>query len=323
MFDGLAPQGAYASGIDNGLRGLIFEARGGNADVLHLHWIHSAATSDNPIGAFVRLCVFHSAIFLARLRGMRIVWTVHNLVNHERSRAWLDRLNSRLVAREAHDILVHGDSVIPLVADELGIKPDKVKTIYHGNYAGIVRPQPPREPGNGVRFLFFGMIRPYKGIDNLLSAFQKISGPHQLHIAGMPKFDTLQHEIEAYAAQDPDRVTAELAFVPDARLEELFGWCDVVVLPYRDIFTSGSLLMAMTAGRPVIAPRAGLIPEYIDERAAFLYDPHDPQGLEQALAEAAQCSKLDEMAHHSAQRAEDFDWSSIGEKLVSIYRGQA
>ena len=322
MFKGSEAHGIQATGIGNGLRGLMAEARAGDAAVLHLHWIHGSATFENPWGAFIRVSVFHAAILLALARGKRIVWTVHNLVNHERKRDWLDRWNAKLLAREAHAILVHGERAISLVADQLGVSKEKIHTVYHGNYAGVVRPQPPLAATNGVRFLFFGMIRPYKGIEDLLAAFHRTTGPHKLHIAGNPKFDELQQTIEDYAAQNPERVTTELEFVPDGRLQELLGWCDVVVLPYRDIFTSGSLLMAMTAGRPVVAPRAGLIPEYIDDRAAFLYDPDDPQGLERALAQAAQSGHLQAMAHQAAERAEDFDWTSIGAKLAEIYNGR-
>lgn len=322
MFKGLLLHGVHAVGIDSGLSGLMTEARCGEAEVLHLHWIHGAATFDKPWGTLIRLSVFHAAIVLALLRGKRIVWTVHNLVNHERKRCWLDRWNAKLVAREAHAILVHGESATLLVADRLGVNKNKIHTVHHGNYMGVVRPQPLRAPIKGVRFLFFGMIRPYKGVKDLLAAFYRTAGPHKLHIAGTPKFNELQQAIEARAAQDAERVTTELEFVPDERLQELLVWCDVVVLPYRDIFTSGSLLMAMTAGRPVVAPCAGLIPEYIDDRAAFLYDLNDPQGLEHALVQAAQSSQLQAMAHQSAALAQDFDWTSIGARLAEIYNGR-
>ncbi|WP_018139581.1 MULTISPECIES: glycosyltransferase family 4 protein [unclassified Thioalkalivibrio] len=322
MFAGLAVHGFSATGIDNGLRGLIAEARSGCAKVVHLHWIHGAVTFDKPWGALARLSVFHIAILIARLRGKRIVWTVHNLINHERKRGWLDRWNAKLVAREAHAILVHGESAIDVAVAQLGVNKEKIYVVHHGNYAGVVCPQPPRAPAEGVRFLFFGMIRPYKGVEDLLVAFRQTPGPHELHIAGKASSGELQQAIEDYAARDAERVTTELCFVPDGRLQELLGWSDVVVLPYRDIFTSGSLLMAMTAGRPVVAPRAGLIPEYIDGRAAFLYDPNEPNALEYAIAEAAQCSQLDDMARQAAERAKYFDWSLIGAKLSAIYSGR-
>ena len=321
MFKGLESQAWEAFGIDGGLKGLITDAIATGDGVLHLHWIHGAATFHHLPGALLRFGIFHSALLLARFKGKRVVWTVHNLVHHEHHRDWLDRLNSRLVARQVDAILVHGDSVIPVVASQLGVSKKKIHTILHGNYKGIVQFQSPRMARDGVRFLFFGMIRPYKGVENLLHAFQQLAGSHQLHIAGSVKFDDLKQTIEKHAADDPARITTELSFVSDERLQELLGWCDVVVLPYRDIFTSGSLLMAMTAGRPVVAPRAGLIPEYVDESMAFLYDPKDPNGLELALAEAAQSDRLEDMAHRAAKRADDFDWDKICGKLAAIYAG--
>jgi len=321
MLQGLATHSVNAAGVEGGLRELVAVACSRNADVLHLHWIHGAATFQNLPGALLRFCIFQAALLVAKFNGKRIVWTVHNLVHHEHHRDWLDRLNSRLVARQVDAILVHGDSVIPVVASQLGVSKKKIHTILHGNYKGIVQFQSPRMARDGVRFLFFGMIRPYKGVENLLHAFQQLAGSHKLHIAGSVKFDDLKQTIEKHAADDPARITTELSFVSDERLQELLGWCDVVVLPYRDIFTSGSLLMAITAGRPVVAPRAGLIPEYVDESMAFLYDPKEPNGVELALANAAQSDRLEDMAHRTAKRADDFDWDKICGKLAAIYAG--
>lgn len=319
MFQGLSSHRIQAIGIADGLRGLMAEAGLGHADIVHLHWIHGAATFRSLLGSLLRFGVFHSALLLARIRGKRIVWTVHNLVHHEHHRDWLDHFNSRLVALQAHAILVHGYSVVPVVAKELRVKKKKIFTIYHGNYKGIVQLQLPQRLGREVRFLFFGMIRPYKGVENLLAAFTQIVGSHRLHVAGCVNYGELRQVIEKHAGRDPDRITTELSFVSDQRLGELLGWCDVVVLPYRDIFTSGSLLMALTAGRPIVAPRVGLIPEYVDECAAFLYDSRDPRGLEHAMHEAAKSGRLEEMAHAAAKRADDFDWDKICSQLAKIY----
>lgn len=320
MFNALATHGIDTRKIDTGLRGLLIDSLFSNAKILHLHWIHGAVTGEKPWGILLRLGVFQIAVLTALLRRKRIVWTVHNLTSHERRHEWIDRWNARLVAWEAHMILVHGKSAIPIVANQLGIKGEKIRSVYHGNYAGVIRPQAPSPRSRKeVRFLFFGQIRPYKGIENLLSAFREVAGMHKLHIAGQCKFQELRKAIEDNSTDDFHRVTTELQFIHDNRLQQLLYWCDMVVLPYRDIFTSGSLLMAMTAGRPVVAPKIGLIPEYIDSRAAFLYDPTDPRGLERALTQATESDNLEAMAKQAAQRAEDFSWMSIAAKIAIAY----
>lgn len=325
MFDGLAANGVEATAVRGGLRELFPTVFKSDADVLHLHWIHGPATYETVSGAALRLLTFHAAIIVWLLRRKKLVWTVHNLVNHEGRRAWLDRLHARLVAREAHHVLVHGESVIPIVQDEFRLKREKIHVIHHGNYDGVVRQTPAREPDGSVRFLFFGMIRPYKGVMDLLDAFRQVEGDHRLHIAGMPKYEELQRAIEEAAEQDRERVSLDLGFIPDEELDELLAWSDVVVLPYRDILTSGSLLMAMSAGRPVVAPRAGLIPEYIDEDAAFLYNPDAAEtALTQALADACRTvghgDKPQEMARQSSRQATTFDWSPIARDLAALYQ---
>lgn len=321
MFQGLAENGVHADGIVEDPKKLLRLAVSSDARILHLHWIHSLATRSKRRRAAKRLLRFHTAILLWRLRRKTVVWTIHNLVNHEGKRAHLDRLNGRLVAREAHKIFVHGEGAIPLVRNEFRVSVRKISVIHHGNYEGVVGHTPARNPEHGLRFLFFGHVRPYKGILDLLRGFRALEGDHRLHIAGKPRSPELRSDVEKEWARDSSRVTLDLRFVPDQELDTLLAWCDVVVLPYRDILTSGSLLMAMSAGRPVIAPRSGLIPEYIDEQAAFLYDPSDPRGLVCALGHASwNRHELPEMAVASYTQSQGFRWTDICRHLAQEYQ---
>lgn len=319
MAAGCRLHGALPFGITDGLRGLVRAVCASKGDILHLHWIDGPIGTHGLLGSIVRLGVFHASMVMWRLRGRRIVWTVHNLVNHERKRPWVDRAHGCLVGLEARWVLVHGLSVVPLVARTFLVKQEKIRVIPHGNYDGIVKPHPHRQRGSSaVRFLFFGAVRPYKGVVELIETFARLQGPHELRIIGAPNQHGLRREIERSARFDA-RIQVTLDFIADQELERLLAWCDVVVLPYRSVFTSGSLLMAMTAGRPVIAPRVGLIPQYIDEGAAFLYHPDEPGGLLSALERATECAILDRMAERSRELASWYDWERIGRELVRLY----
>ncbi len=110
----------------------------------------------------------------------------------------------------------------------------------------------------------------------------------RLVIAGQAVEADYAARLVALAAADP-RVRLDLGFVPDEDLQVYLRAADVVACPFLEIFTSGSVLLAMSFERAVIAPRRGCVPETLDEAGGILYDADDPQGLEGALRVAMQC----------------------------------
>lgn len=288
-------------------------------DILHLHWIDMPVTRGSLAHAVASMALFYATLMIFKLRGTTIFWTVHNLTNHDKRRVHMDRFHARCVGKLADRILVHGDSARDSVVLALRCKPDKVSVVHHGNYDGAISATPLDEEHEGRRFLFVGRIELYKGLDGLLEVFPRLEGPHRLHVAGRASDVDLKTRL-AHLSDADDRISHDLTFIPSEELERLLAWCDVIVLPYRDIFTSGSLLMSLTAGRPVIAPRLGLIPEYVDDDAAFLYDPKDETALLGALEAAVADLHLGARAAAARRNADRFAWPEIGAHLASLYR---
>ena len=318
MFRELREQGCEVEAFGGRTRPVLERALKDDAQILHLHWISNQVVSASLVRSLGIMLGFYAALVAWRARGGKIVWTVHNLGNHERRRLWLDRLHARIIARLAHRVLVHGESARGLAARALAIPERRISVVHHGNYAGAFEPAPVDRAHEGRRFLFFGQIRAYKGVPDLIRAFRALEGPHALRIAGRVDGDGLAQEIEAASAGDP-RIRLDLSFVSDDELAEALAWSDVVALPYRDIFTSGSLLMALTAGRPVVAPDRGLIPEYMGEGAGYLYDPGAADGLSRALRQAADDPALAEKAEAALRRADRFGWNAVGAELLAVY----
>ncbi len=319
LFEALRLHGVEPVAV-NGLVQLLKEAAFGKGDLMHLHWVHRPAVDKSLGRTVIRMFVFHFSLLLLRIRRIKIVWTVHNLVNHEKHRAWLDRLNSIIVSIHAKIVLIHGKSAAQLVKNAFGVPDKKFHVVYHGNYEGVISPSPLDERNQrGIRFLFFGAIRPYKGVIKLIDTFGRLAGKHCLHIAGLADSEDLKNEIFQKSNKD-DRIGLSMEFISEKQLEDSLAWCDVVVLPYKDILTSGALLMAMTSGRPVIAPKSGLIPEYVNDDCAFLYDPSDPDGLFLALNKAVKSEQLENMAACSLNQAQKFKWGYVCADLVKIYQ---
>ncbi len=323
LFDATRHAGWFCHGLPGGVVQLLrFVLARTPCTVLHLHWIGEPVAGPSLAGALARLLVFHLALAIWRLRGRAIVWTVHNLRDHGGRRPALDLLNARLVARLASRLIVHGASAAGTVAATFGVPGHRIVVIHHGHYGSVVTPRPLDTAHAGTRLLFFGQMRGYKGLPRLLQAFAQIAGPHQLRLAGSLSDPALAHTLQHLAGHD-GRVSLHPGHQSDAALADLLAWCDAVVLPYDDVFTSGSLLMAMSAGRATVAPRAGLVTDYADGDTHFLYDPRTADGLLQALQCAVTAPDLAARGARAAQQAHQFDWATIGRQTAAVYHDAA
>ena len=92
------------------------------------------------------------------------------------------------------------------------------------------------------------------------------------------------------------------------------------MLPFRDILTSGSAILALSHGRPVVVPALGCLPETLPADATFLYDPDDPDALAGALHRAAGAD-LAAMGVRARAWADGLDWGPIAAETARLYRG--
>jgi glycosyltransferase involved in cell wall biosynthesis len=172
----------------------------------------------------------------------------------------------------------------------------------------------------GTVFAFVGAIRGYKGIDELLDAFRASTalGPDvRLLICGKPIPKSLGDGLRDHAAADP-RIILRLERIPEEELSTIIRAADAVVLPFRDILTSGSAILALSHGRPVIAPSLGCLPETLPADATFLYDAEAPGALGTAL-EAATRADLAAMGRQARRYADTLDWDGIAAATARLY----
>ncbi|HYH53962.1 MAG TPA: glycosyltransferase family 4 protein [Solirubrobacterales bacterium] len=263
LADALARRGATVVAANRlRLRDVLGARR--RACIVHLHWIEFIIRSTDSgrwrgllsVGRAVHLLL---VLLVARIRRVRVVWTVHNLQPHEARRKRLDALATWLVARLADAVLVHSRHCAAKVSERWG---RTVEVAYHGNYIDFY-PPPRRDrresrlslgiPADAHVFLAFGLIRPYKMIVELIAEFRRLADPRfRLLIAGRPLSDDLRRQVEAAAAGD-ERVVLRLGRIADADVAEIHLAADVAVFAYRDVFSSGALMLALSHGLPVVA----------------------------------------------------------------------
>jgi beta-1,4-mannosyltransferase len=140
----------------------------------------------------------------------------------------------------------------------------------------------------------------------------------RLIVAGRPIDEAMEEEIRQASADDP-RVCTALRFIPDQELPLYFAVADVVLLPFRQITTSGSAILAMSFGRPVIAPADGCLPEYVNATSGILYDPKDQNGLACAIE---RCSQIDlkSMGEAAYQQIAPLTAQAFARRHLEIYQ---
>jgi glycosyltransferase involved in cell wall biosynthesis len=319
-------RGVEASGtqvVDSAELSLAWVVRNrGRVHVLHLHWPELYYRGRGGRVTVRSAAGFVAALVAARALGYRIVWTVHNALPHER-RGLGDRALRWVLCRTAR-LVVHAESarrLLPHGGRDATVVP-------HGHYIdayphALDRDEARRRLGLGetdVVFLAFGQVRAYKGIPDLLEAFAALDVPNvRLVIAGGAMDSMLAASIRREAARDP-RVVTHLAHVADEDVRGFFEAADWIVLPYRDVLTSGTALLALSCGRPLIAPRRGCLADLGDDEGVLGYEPDVPGALGAALAQA---TRLDPNAWRpralaAARRA---DWDDIALAYERVFVG--
>ena len=289
-------------------------------DVVHVHWPHGLYKTTGQFLHAVAVLVAY------RLRRNNIVWTVHELEAYETKHPRRDDWFRSVVMRWARRLIVHGEATRRELVQQHGYA-RPIDVALHPAYIDFYRdevsaPQARRRlglPADARVFLYFGYIKPYKGVEDLLQAFRLLDDPRAvLLVVGRPLDSAIERAVQAMAAADP-RVHTVLGYVPDDDVQLYFRSADVVVLPFRRTQTSGSLMLAMSFGRAIVAPAIATLPEYIDADSAIFFDPEDPQGLGAALRQAA-AADTERLGASARRRAETLDWAAMARVHAEVYR---
>lgn len=213
------------------------------------------------------------------------VWGIaHNVRPHDAG-----RLSQRLMSwllRRLDRVIVHGDDARSMAVD-MGVDEDAIAVVsLPSPWPVSTHNSAGKKHAGPVRLLFFGTIRPYKGLDVLLEAVSHTPDV-TLTIAGefWEQRDTYDQLISSLGLAG--RVTIIPGYLPSSRFEEVFGSADVLVLPYRS--GTGSIVreVGFRFGLPVIATTVGSIGDGIDhDTTGLLIEPNSVQALTDAIAAA-------------------------------------
>ncbi len=284
-----------------------FRRRGAaGADVVHYQWLTMPALD----------------VHLLPKRRPRVM-TAHYILPPEPTRRQIS--NARRVFGAMDAVVAHSEHSATRLRDEVGLDPARVRVIPHGAFDYLTRlpqeaPLPPElEGAEGPVILCFGLLRPYKGIENLLAAFGRVEGA-ELWIVGNPRMEVAP--LHRLAAQAPGRVRFLTRFVDEAEIPAIFRRADLLALPYLDAEHSGVLYTGLAFAKALLLSAVGGFPEVAATGAARLVPPGDTAALAGALSDLVADGTARAGRAEAARLAATgpYSWAEAARLTLALYR---
>jgi glycosyltransferase involved in cell wall biosynthesis len=290
-------------------------------DLLHVQFL-PMLLSRFPLDLwFVRFC---------HRRGSKIVLTVHDLLPHDTGET--HKQTFRDLYQMVDGIICHSDSIKTRLGVEFAVPQEKIAVIPHGPFfydlpatnSEYTLRSFDLEPAK-LLVLWQGIIFPYKGVDLLLNAWQRVEANNDnacLLIVGTGSPELLEQIREQISLLELKQVKLHLRFISTEELVALYRAADVVIYPYRAITTSGALATGLALGKTIVASNLPVFRELLTDREnALLVDPEKSTELAAALIELCENSSLRQRlaANIDAMNFGDQSWLSIANRTKKFY----
>jgi beta-1,4-mannosyltransferase len=297
----------------------------GSYDVFHLHW-PEYYLGQAALKAFVGTLGLLLIVQWLRLRGTRIIWTVHNLHSHKtfypRAERWFWRIFTPMV-----------DGYIGLSETSIGqtreqfpvLRAVPCSVVPHGDYrssypADVSKADARKRLGIAPEesvVLFFGGISSYKNVPHLVDTFRRAALENVTLVIAGSASGRDDEQCVRRAADGGDRIQLHLRRIPKEEVQVFFAASDVVVLPFLEIMNSGSAILALSFDRPVLVPAIGSLPELRARVGADWVRTYPGEFNVEELASAIAWARNAPRA--TKANLADFEWSGIARDTLSLY----
>ena len=249
-----------------------------------------------------------------RQAGVDVTFLCHNVIEHE-SALWKKRL-TRAVLHHGTQFIVHSNEGGMQLQS---IVPEATVFFYpHPIYDHFPAAQGMLPRRSALELLFFGFVRPYKGLDILIESLALLEDI-DVRLTAVGEFwrDREQAEDDIHRLGLEGRVELIARYVDDAEAAEYFHRADAVVLPYRNATGSGIVPLAYHYERPVIVTDVGGLPDVVEDgETGFVVEPNSPRALAQGVRCIADTNRT-LMRSAIREYKQRMTWSGLAQNLVS------
>jgi glycosyltransferase involved in cell wall biosynthesis len=322
LYDAMEKSGAQVAAFSR--RKLLRE----RWDVWHLHWpLEYVVNKASALAVARSLLMFALAMKAARFRGTKIFWTIHNIRSHEQNRAWLEGVFWRLFLPNVDGIIcMSGAGRKELFHRHPRTRRIPVFTIPHGHYRGAYPDAIGKDEARAAldisadKFvaLFFGQIRAYKGVPDLIRCFDDARLDNAgLLVAG--KADAQSTQDIQNAAARASGVRLALGFVAWEEMQKYLRAADLVVLPYTEILNSGSAILALSFDRPILVPAQGALAELRDIVGSDWVRLYEGALSPDIVRDAVQWAKARPLDPGARARLDALSWDRIARMTLQAF----
>ena len=297
--------------------------------IIHLHWIEHIFRHKSYFRTFIRGIKFIIEFFFIKyVMRKRLVFTIHNLFPHERIHPYLENWFFRVVLSLSNAIIAHNNYTKIVLTKYYKLDSKKIHVIPHGNFihyypSNMSKDQARKKlgiPNDKIVILFLGAIRRYKGLEDLLHVLDKIlslTDNFYIMICGKPMDQKLANIIINFCKRHSNKCLTMLKFIPDEEIQLYINASDVGIIPYKQVTTSGSALLFLSFGKPVIVPNLLPLREQIGD-AGIYYKPDDINSLRKVIESLSELD-LEELSRNALKKALEYDWNTIAVKTCKLY----
>jgi glycosyltransferase involved in cell wall biosynthesis len=248
---------------------------------IHLDWAGSYYLRANPFFCAIQVVFFWVDTLVFSWLNVPLVWTLHNLTEHETKYPALDHWAKRRLARLSKKIRIFAEIQLPEAQKKLGKYGHKIVVVPEGSYVGHY---PETQTRQDARFLLglaenarvvlhFGNLRPYKGSIDLVQAFIAVAGPHDRLVMAGPAHNPAYVKSLQDAIGADKRILLIPGFVEEPRVQTYFMAADLAAFPFARIDNSGTVILAMGFGLVCVAPATGAVAGRLAGQPDFLFLP--------------------------------------------------
>ncbi|NBI29334.1 glycosyltransferase [Chengkuizengella sp. YPA3-1-1] len=291
-------------------------------DVIHIQWLNLLTKTRLEI----------HLLKLLKLRGIKIIYTVHNILPHDTNDRY-KKVYSKVYKEVADNLICHTDHAKKELISNINVETEKIKVIPHGpmfnlniEYDNVESKKNIGINSDEVVVLFFGIIRPYKGIEFLLDTWKKVSDERKnvkLIIAGNGDEKYLNSLRNIISQAGLKNIKTNFEYIPTEMLPIYHNAADILVYPYKNITQSGALLTGMSFNKPIIATDIDGFKDVLRDRYnAYTVKYGDIENFKTALINLIDNPETRKSIAENAYKDVNtkYSWKQIGIKTLDCYK---